>query len=152
MRNSIVVAASDEEVFDVLDDPDAYPEWVVGTRRIRSVDRRWPFVGSRLHHAVGVPGAEIKDSSVVVRRDPPHFLELDARFRPGGIARVQLRVQQLGHGRTRVTIAETLTGGPLHRLPGIITEPAIGLRNAWSLRRLRRLVEQRAGRVREPEA
>jgi hypothetical protein len=37
-RNSIDVAASPTDVFAVLDDPHAYPKWVVGARRIRDVD------------------------------------------------------------------------------------------------------------------
>ena len=143
MRNSIVIAASREQVFAVLDDAEEYPNWVVGARRIRSVDRHWPRVGSRFHHAIGVPGAELKDSSEVLKREPPHLIELEVRFRPGGVARVRLQVKKLRRGRARVTIVERLTGGPLNRLPRIVTEPAIGVRNVWALRRLRRLVEQR---------
>jgi uncharacterized protein YndB with AHSA1/START domain len=144
MRNSITVVASKEQVFAVLDDAEAYPDWVVGARRIRKVDRRWPRVGSRFHHAIGGPGVEIKDSSEVIRREPPHLLELEVRFRPGGIARVKLRVKGLRRGRTRIVMKERVTGGPLRRVPRVMTEPALAVRNAWSLRRLRRLVEERA--------
>jgi uncharacterized protein YndB with AHSA1/START domain len=144
MRNSITVSATPERVFEVLDDATAYPKWVVGARRIRSVDRRWPRVGSRFHHALGVPGVELKDSTKVVRRDPPSFLELEVRFRPGGVGRVKLRLKQLRRGRTRIRMSERLTSGPLRRMPRVVTGPAIGVRNAWSLRRLRRIVESRA--------
>jgi uncharacterized protein YndB with AHSA1/START domain len=144
VRNSITVAASSEQVFSVLDDAEAYPDWVVGARRIRAVDRRWPRVGSRFHHAIGAPGAEIEDSSQVVRREPPHLLELQVRFRPAGVAHVKLRVKQLRRGRARITMTERITGGPLRRVPRILTDPAIGLRNVWSLRRLRRVIEARA--------
>jgi uncharacterized protein YndB with AHSA1/START domain len=143
VRNSITVDAATEQVFAVLDDAEAYPEWVVGARRIRAVDRRWPRVGSRFHHALGAPGAELEDSSKIVRREPPHLLELEVRFRPAGVARVILRVKQLRRGRARITMTERITGGPLRRLPRIITDPAIGVRNVWSLRRLRRVVEAR---------
>lgn len=141
MRNSVIVTASPERVFDVLDDAEAYPQWVVGARRVRGVDRRWPRVGSRFHHALGAPGVELKDSSKVLRRDPPHLLELEVRFRPAGVGRVKMRVKKLRRGRSRITMTERLTGGPLSRVPRLFTAPAIGVRNAWSLRRLRRIVE-----------
>jgi uncharacterized protein YndB with AHSA1/START domain len=144
MRNSVTVTASPERVFDVLDDADAYPQWVVGARRIRTVDRHWPRVGARFHHALGAPGAELKDSSKVLRREPPHLLELEVRFRPAGVGRVRLQVKKLRRGRSRITMTEALTGGLISRLPRVLTTPAIGLRNAWSLRRLRRIVEARA--------
>ena len=47
-RNEVMVSATPEEVFDVLDDAYAYPKWVVGTRRVRAVDPEWPAVGSQL--------------------------------------------------------------------------------------------------------
>ena len=50
-KNRITVRTDPEAVFEVLDDPYAYPRWVVGARRIRSVDAGWPAVGSRFHHA-----------------------------------------------------------------------------------------------------
>jgi uncharacterized protein YndB with AHSA1/START domain len=145
MRNSITVQASPEAVFAVLDDAEAYARWVVGARRIRAVDRRWPRVGSRFHHAVGGPGAEIKDSSKVLKREPPRLMELEVRFRPGGVARVKLRLKRLRHDRTRIVMKERITSGPLRWLPRTVLAPAIGLRNAWSLRRLRRIVEERSG-------
>jgi len=37
-RNEITVTASPQDVFDVLDDAEAYPGWVVGARRMRRVD------------------------------------------------------------------------------------------------------------------
>jgi uncharacterized protein YndB with AHSA1/START domain len=147
MHNSITVTASPEAVFAVLDDADAYPQWVVGARRIRAVDRRWPRVGSRFHHALGAPGAELEDSSKVVRREPPRLLELEVRFRPAGVGRVKLRVKKRRRGRSRITMTERLTGGPLSRLPRVFTAPAIGVRNAWSLRRLRRIIEGRASGI-----
>jgi uncharacterized protein YndB with AHSA1/START domain len=144
MRNSVTLQASPEDVFDVLEDAEAYPQWVVGARRLRGVDRRWPRVGSRFHHALGAPGVELKDSSKVLRREPPHLLELEVRLRPAGVGRVMLRVKKLRRGRSKVTMIERFTGGPLSRVPRLFTAPAIGARNVWSLRRLRRLVERRA--------
>ena len=143
-RNQILVGAPPESVFDVLDDPYAYPKWVVGTRRIRAVDDAWPTVGAEFHHAVGTAAGELHDSSSILRRERPHLLSLEVRFRPTGVARVDIQVEPDGPA-SRVTIDETPTEGPLFHLPQLVTEPALKLRNALSLRRLRREIERRAG-------
>jgi uncharacterized protein YndB with AHSA1/START domain len=142
-RNQIRVDAPPDVVFDVLDDPYAYPKWVVGSRRIRGVDDTWPAEGSRFHHAIGTAAGELRDSSKVLRRERPHFLSLEVRFRPSGVARVDIRVEPDGSGSV-VTLEETPTGGPFARMPRFITDPILTLRNGLSLRRLRHEVERRA--------
>jgi uncharacterized protein YndB with AHSA1/START domain len=145
--NRIRVDASPETVFAVIDDPFAYPRWVVGTRRIRAVDESWPQEGARFHHAVGTAAGEVKDSSKVLERDPPRRMTLEVRVRPLGIAIVDIRVEPDGDG-SEVVLEETTKDGPLARLPGAVTEPLLALRNEWSLRRLRRVVDERASRER----
>jgi uncharacterized protein YndB with AHSA1/START domain len=142
-RNSIMVDASPSEVFAVLEDPDAYAQWVVGARRIRRVDPDWPREGSEFHHAIGVAGAELHDSSKVVERNPPHRIVLDVRFRPTGTARVEIEVEPVERG-SRITIAERPSSGPVVWVPLALIDPVLHLRNAWSLQRLRCEVEQRA--------
>ena len=90
--NSVRTQADPERVFAVLDDAYAYPRWVVGARRVRHVDAEWPDVGSRFHHAVGTAVGEIHDSSKVLECDRPHHVALEVRFRPLGVARVDLNV------------------------------------------------------------
>jgi uncharacterized protein YndB with AHSA1/START domain len=141
-RNTIEIAASPGDVFAVLDDATASPKWVVGARRIRRVDDSWPTEGSRFHHALGLPGAELHDSSMIVRRDPPHRLELEVRFRPSGVAQVELDVMPAPAGST-VSISERPLAGPFAWLPQVVSDPLLHLRNAWSLRRLRSEVERR---------
>jgi uncharacterized protein YndB with AHSA1/START domain len=142
-RNRIRINAPPEAVFDTLDDPYAYPQWVVGTRRIRAVDDTWPAPGSEFHHAVGTAAGEIHDSSKILRRERPHLMSLEVRFRPTGVARVDIRIEPDGSGSV-VTLEETPTDGPLARLPRFITDPVLGLRNGLSLPRLRREIERRA--------
>jgi uncharacterized protein YndB with AHSA1/START domain len=146
-RNQVVVSASPDEVFDVLDDADAYPRWVVGARRLRRVDPDWPNEGSEFHHAIGVAGAELHDSTEVVERAAPHRFVLEVRFRPTGTARVELVVDQTDDGSV-VTMEETPRSGPVRWLPRFVTDPALHARNAWSLQRLRHEVEQRAPHAR----
>jgi uncharacterized protein YndB with AHSA1/START domain len=140
-RNRIEIAAPPEAVFSVLDDACAYPRWVVAARRVRYVDTDWPAVGSAFHHALGVPGAELHDSSEIVDRDAPHHIVLQVRFRPTGTARVQIDVDKCDNGSV-VTMTETPVSGPVSRLPGLISEPLLRARNAWSLHRLRHEVER----------
>src|ERR1700709_1808958 len=97
-RNSVTVNASAEAIFAVLDDPYAYPKWVVGTRRIRSVDPTWPAEGSEFHHAVGTAAGELHASSKVLDRDPPFHLVLEVRFRPTGVALVDIRITDRAGG------------------------------------------------------
>jgi uncharacterized protein YndB with AHSA1/START domain len=143
--NRIHVSTPPETVFTVLDDPRAYPRWVVGTRRIRAVDRGWPDRGARFHHAVGTVAGEVKDSSMILERDPPRRMKLEVRFRPAGVAVVDIQVRPDGDG-SEIAIEETPTDGPLSGLPRAVTEPALSLRNALSLWRLRREVEHRSSR------
>ncbi len=142
-QNHITVPADPDAVFDVLDDPHAYPRWVVGTRRIRAVDPAWPTVGSRFHHAVGTAAGEIHDSSMVLERERPHRLVLEVRFRPTGVARVEITVEPVGDG-SRVTLVETPTAGLLGRVPRWLSDPALSLRNVLSLHRFQRVVERRS--------
>jgi uncharacterized protein YndB with AHSA1/START domain len=140
-RNSINVRADVDAVFDVLDNAYAYPRWVVGTRRIRGVDSNWPAVGSRFHHAVGSAAGELHDSSKVLLRERPKRIVLEVRFRPTGVACVDIQVQSSASGST-IIIEETPTSGPISVVPRLIIDPLITLRNAWSLQRLRHEVER----------
>ena len=91
-RNTISVSASPEAVFDVLDDAYAYPRRVVGVRRVRRVDPTWPAVGSKFHHAIGTAAGELHDSSKMLERQPPDRIVLEVRFRPTGVAIVEIDV------------------------------------------------------------
>ncbi len=110
-RNSILIDATPDAVFDSLDDAYAYPRWVLGARRIRFVDPSWPDEGSRFHHAIGTFVAELHDSTLIISRDRPESIELEVRFRPTGVARVRISVVSEPSG-TRVTMEETPTTGP----------------------------------------
>ena len=145
-RNSISVSASPEAVFDVLDDAYAYPRWVVGARRVRRVDASWPAVGSKFHHAIGTAAGELHDSSKVLERQRPDRIVLEVRFRPTGVAHVEIDVTSDGD-KSLVTIVESPTCGPVSHVPGFITDPLLFVRNALGLQRLRHEVERRGHEV-----
>ncbi len=138
--NAISMSAAPDEVFDVLEDAYAYPRWVVGARRVRRVDVGWPEVGSRFHHALGTAVGELHDSSRILERNRPDHIALEVRFRPTGVARVDIDIVADGDG-SLVTIVETPTRGPVSRLPKLMIDPMLKLRNALSLQRLRHEVE-----------
>jgi uncharacterized protein YndB with AHSA1/START domain len=143
-RNEIVIDAPPEHVYEVLLDVKAYPEWVVGAKRIRGVDGTWPRKGSRFHHKVGVGPAELADSTKLVDKTPNSRVVLEVRFRPVGVGTVALDLQPLRRGReTKVVMTERISGGPLAWLWDPILRIALLARNAVSLRRLRRLVASR---------
>jgi uncharacterized protein YndB with AHSA1/START domain len=141
-RNTIKVSASPEAVFDVLDDAYAYPRWVVGARRVRHVDPSWPAVGSKFHHAIGTAAGELHDSSKILERQPPNRIALEVRFRPTGVANVEIDIERDGDNSI-VTITESPTGGPVSHLPGFLTDPLLFVRNALALQRLRHEIERR---------
>jgi len=135
-----VVRASPEAVWAVLSDPFRYDDWVVGTREIREADETWPAVGSRLHHTVGVPPLLVHDVTEVLESEPQRRLVLQAKLRPAGVLKVDIRLRPEG-ANTRVQMQEHVVGGPL-RLTGPLGDVGAQARMEVGLRRLRRLVER----------
>ena len=138
-RTQIAIAASPEDVWDVLADPPAYGDWVVGSSAIREWDPDWPAPGTRFHHRVGVWPLRVSDHTEVQEADEPRRLVLRANARPLGVARVELLLEPHDEG-TVVTMIEDPDG--LTRF--VFPPPAhllVRARNAESLRRLRRLCE-----------
>jgi uncharacterized protein YndB with AHSA1/START domain len=134
-RNERLIAASPERVFAVLADPDSYAHWVVGSDTIRDADDGWPAPGTRFHHRVGCGPVKVNDHTEVLAVDAPRHLELRARARPLGTARVVLDLERRGGG-TLVTMTEG-AGDPLSRLViNPLTDVLVRARNAESLRRL----------------
>lgn len=138
--------ATPNDVLAVLADGRRYAEWVVGAKRIRSVDASWPAPGSRFHHSLGVGPFTLDDSTVIVSSEsippPPGATSgevvLEARAWPAGTGLVTVTVRAAAEGSgSQVTIDEV----PHHGLAKILDNPLLhaltALRNATSLRRLR---------------
>ena len=144
-RNPVsrLLDADPDRVFAVLSDGWLYPAWVVGAVRMRDVDPEWPSVGSRLHHSVGAWPLLIDDETVVVHCEPGSRLVLQARAWPAGEATVDLRVEPLPNGRSRVTMHEDAGHGPGRLVPGPVRAIAVRVRNREALRRLAFLAEGR---------
>ena len=140
--NEIEVAAPAEAVWDVLSDPRAYAEWVVGTKRVRGADDGFPAEGTRLYHTVGAGPLSLSDSTRVLASEPQRRLVLDARLGPLGAARVTVELVE-HDGGTTVVLTEEGTRGP-NRVLASVGDLALRGRNLWSLERLKELAERRA--------
>lgn len=145
-RSTITVNAPPSTVFGVLSDPPDYSLWVVGSKAIRRYDEAWPAPGSEFHHTVGVGFLVSKDKTVVLETDPGRRLVLRVRALPFMRATVTFTLEAEGFG-TRVTMEEHPNGAPWERLWNPVLDTLTVLRNAATLRRLKRLTEVRGRAV-----
>ena len=125
-------------VWDALSDTGGYGYWVVGSKIIREADPHWPAPGAKIHHTVGLGPFELADHTEVVEADEPRRLQLRAKVRPLGTAKVTLEMAAKDGG-TVVKITENPDGAfrPLAFVP--LLQVLSGLRNAESLMRLEEL-------------
>jgi uncharacterized protein YndB with AHSA1/START domain len=136
------IAATPEQVWEVLSDGWLYPLFVVGAARMRDVDESWPAVGSRLHHSVGSWPLLIDDTTEVLEIEEGRRLLLLARGWPAGQAHVDISLQPSGD-TTVVTMTEDATAGPGLLVPKPLRDAQLHLRNVEALRRLAFVVEGR---------
>lgn len=139
--NSITIDAPVERVFSVLADGRRYAEWVVGAKRIRSVDESWPAPGSKFHHTVGVGPIELDDNSEVLDVETNRRMKLRVRARPAGQAEVTLTLQPTDGMRTRVEMEERPVRGFAKLIHNPLLDASLKGRNAAALRRLKDEVE-----------
>jgi uncharacterized protein YndB with AHSA1/START domain len=139
--NEITVEAPPPAVWDVLADPPSYEEWVVGNKGIGDYDRSWPAAGTEFRHQVGFGPLTVKDKTVSLEADAPRRLVMNVRALPVGHGIVTLDLQESGSG-TLVRMHEIAAGGPI-KLLWPVFDPLVKLRNAETLRRLKRLAETR---------
>src|SRR3954447_23318363 len=139
-KNETHVDASPEAVWDVLSDPYAYPQWVVGTDRTLEADAEWPVPESKFKVHIALGYTDYTHSREV---EPHRRIVLDAAGGAFGAARVTLELRE-ERGGTHVTLFEDPAGFVRHLsfLPPV--HWLIFLRNVESLRRFKRLVESRA--------
>lgn len=145
-RSTITVDAPAKTVYAVLADPPSYEIWVVGNKSIRGYDKSWPKPGSTFHHKVGFGLLATKDRTVALEAEPSRHLVMEVRALPYIRATVSFDLEPDGR-RTRVTMEELPRGNPWETVWNPVFDLAVGVRNAETLRRLKRLAEVRAGAV-----
>lgn len=134
------MAATPDEVWRTIADPDTYPDWLVGAQRIRAVDPAFPKPGAEFHHSVGpVEAATVDDSTTATKAEPPYRLDLHVRAGPFRAA-VELRVAPTAQG-SEVRFSERATGPWAVAMPAL--RPFLHARNAESLRRLSGYLQER---------
>lgn len=141
--NSITINAPVDRVYGLLADGHSYADWVVGAKRIRSVDPGWPAIGSKFRHTIGAGPLTIDDESEVLDVEPRRRLELRVRARPAGEAHVTLTLTTADGGtRTNVEMEEHPVRG-LAMLVGRnpIADRLLARRNDEALRRLKNRAE-----------
>ena len=141
-ENHAYIDAPPDAVFDVLADARTYAHWVVGSSEIRGVEGDWPEPGSTFHHTQGFFGVGLKDSTTSIAANRPRQLVMEVRFRPFMIGKVELRLRPRGRG-THVTMIEYPVRGPVAKIHNPLLDRALWARNVESLRRLRKLAEER---------
>ena len=138
------VQASPQQIFAVLADGWTYSDWVVGTVHIRDVDEHWPQVGAELHHKAGPWPLSLQDSSTVLAMVPDRSLKLRAGLWPLGSAVVEIVLDPLAAGGTRITMKEDFEAGPLLWARNKVNDLVLHRRNIESLRRLTDIVQRSA--------
>jgi uncharacterized protein YndB with AHSA1/START domain len=128
-------------VWGILADPPTYEEWVVGNKRIRRHDPAWPEPGTEFHHTVGFGPVAVSDKTVALEAIPPRRLVMQVRALPVGVGIVTFELEVDGSG-TRVRMREKAESGPAKLLAPIV-DRLVHVRNAETLRRLRRCAEAR---------
>ena len=139
--NEILVEAPPAAVWDVLADPPSYEEWVVGNKGIGDYDRSWPAPGTEFRHKVGFGPLAVKDKTVSLEAASSRRLVMNVRALPVGHGIVAIDLAESGSG-TLVRMEERPAGGPI-KLLWPVFGPLVKLRNAETLRRLKRLAESR---------
>src|SRR5881397_4003730 len=126
-ENSVEIAAPRARVFEVLADPDAYAEWVVGADRIRAADDGWPAPTNRIYHSTGIGPIHVDDSTEVLECEPLERLVLLARLGPLGSFRVELELTERDEV-TEVTMREKPVEG-MSRFAGPVGDAVGTARN-----------------------
>lgn len=129
-------------VWDALADPDAYVFWVVGSKLIRDADPQWPEPGSKFRHTVGVGPFTVSDHTKALEAEPPRRLQIRAKGRPLGTARVTLEMTPKDGG-TLVRMTETPDGPTALLNFNPVMHFFTKARNAESLMRLEDLALRR---------
>ncbi|SDZ34380.1 Polyketide cyclase / dehydrase and lipid transport [Amycolatopsis xylanica] len=142
------VPAKADDVFAVLADGWSYAAWVVGNSHVRDVDPEWPAVGSRLHHRTGAWPLQVQDITVVRAIEPGRYLGLEARLWVFGAACIELTLEPVPGGGTRVVMEERAISGPIKAIPHPALAAVLKPRNKEALARLADLATGRGTTLR----
>jgi uncharacterized protein YndB with AHSA1/START domain len=141
------IPAPPQQVWAVLADADRYADWVVGAKTVRGVEGRWPEVGAKFHHTVGVWPLHLRDNTSVLECEAPRRLVLQARIRPLGQVRIELDLHPSDLG-TLVSMTEVPTSPAVARWATPVIDPVTHKRNIGALGRLADVVAEDGSKMR----
>ncbi|MEU1367769.1 SRPBCC family protein [Streptomyces sp. NPDC005803] len=128
----------------VLERPDQFGEWVVGTSGSRSREGQWPEVGSSLEYTVRVGPKEFHGHTTVRRLERPHTLELEAHSGFLGTARIAFDIRPWGDDETLVLLDEHPLRGTSGSLHNAAVDALLQIRHRAMLGRLASAVDSLA--------
>ena len=131
-------------LWSVLEQPEQYGKWVVGTQESHSRKGRWPEVGSSIEYTVRLGPKEVQGHTTVRRLERPEVLELEAYSGPLGTARIAFDIRPWG-GKTLVLLDEHPLQGLGGSLHNVALDAVLQLRHRAMLRRLADVVAAEAG-------
>lgn len=145
VRSSIVIAASPEEVWNVVMDPLRFAEWVSIHRDVRGISDGPARQGSRMEQVLSVRGAEIRVRWLLVDCTEPSYARWEGSGPARSRAHIEYRLSPVAGG-TRFDYQNEFAA-PLGAIGAFASRTVMGQvpqREAdRSLAALRALIEQR---------
>ena len=146
LEREIDIAASPEQVYDVLADPDCLGEWVTIQEELEEAPKGDLKKGSRLRQRMKIAGQRFRLSWTVIEAARPDRIEWDGQGPMGTKARAIYELSGDGDGGTRFSYLNEyeLPGGIAGRIAGRAIVKASGREADKTLKRLKALVEAKA--------
>lgn len=147
LEREIEIDASPDAVYDVVADPSCLGEWVTIQEELEEAPSGDLTKGSRLRQRMRVAGQRFHLSWTVVEAARPSRIVWEGRGPMGSRAKAIYEIASDGDGHSRFSYLNeyALPGGPAGRLAARAIKGASGREADRTLKRLKKLVEARAG-------
>jgi uncharacterized protein YndB with AHSA1/START domain len=147
LQREIDIQAPPEAVYDVVTDPDCLGDWVTIQEELEQAPEGDLEPGSELRQRCKVAGTRFHLSWKVVEADRPKRVVWEGHGPMGSRAKAVYGFSRDGDGGTRFSYLNEfgLPGGPAGRLAGRAVAAASGREADRTLKRLKELVEKKAG-------
>ncbi|MFG2590040.1 SRPBCC family protein [Streptomyces sp. NPDC048438] len=132
-----------EALWAVLEQPEQYGRWVVGTHDSRLLEGRWPEVGSSIEYTLRLGPKDFQGRTTVRRLERPEVLELEVYSGFLGTARIGFDIRPWGD-ETLVLLDEHPLQGLGGTLHNVALDAVLQIRHRAMLRRLAEAVDTQA--------
>ena len=147
LEREIEILAPPDAVYDVVSDPTCLGDWVTIQEELEDAPTGDLTAGSRLRQRMKVAGQRFHLSWMVVEAARPSRIVWEGRGPMGSKAKAIYEIAGNGDGGSRFSYLNeySLPGGPAGRLAGMAIRGASGREADRTLKRLKKLVEAKAG-------